>query len=59
MSFRKGYGKRVACGGHGQCFRRSIGLNVHAVDDDPQVTKQVSLPAGSSNIEVKDLEYIT
>ncbi|GJS36773.1 hypothetical protein Tco_0535155 [Tanacetum coccineum] len=50
------FGKRVAIGGHGRGLGRLIGLNVIAVDDDPHVTKQVSLPARSSNIEVKDLE---
>ncbi|GJT51678.1 hypothetical protein Tco_0977835 [Tanacetum coccineum] len=56
MRLRKGCGKRVAIGGHGRGLGRFIGLNVDAVDDDPQVTKQVSLPARSSNTEVKDLE---
>ncbi|GJW11218.1 ribonuclease H-like domain-containing protein [Tanacetum coccineum] len=56
IRLRKGCGKRVAIGGHGRGLRRLIGLNVGAVDDDPQVTKQVSLPARSSNTEVKDLE---
>ncbi|GJS89560.1 hypothetical protein Tco_0772196 [Tanacetum coccineum] len=56
MRLRKGCGKRVAIGGHGRGLGRLIGLNVIAVDDDPHVTKQVSLPARSSNIEVKDLE---
>ncbi|GKB13048.1 hypothetical protein Tco_0846971 [Tanacetum coccineum] len=53
---RKGCGKRVAIGGHGRGLGRLIGLNVDAVDDDPHVTKQVSLPARSSNTELKDLE---
>ncbi|GJX54967.1 hypothetical protein Tco_0284864 [Tanacetum coccineum] len=53
---RKGCGKRVTIGGYGRGLGRLIGLNVDAVDDDPQVTKQVSLPARSSNTEVKDLE---
>ncbi|GKC59393.1 hypothetical protein Tco_1086991 [Tanacetum coccineum] len=56
MRLRKGCGKRVAIGGHGRGLGRLIGLNVATVDDDPQVTKQVSLPARSSNTEVKDLE---
>ncbi|GJS04964.1 hypothetical protein Tco_0321472 [Tanacetum coccineum] len=56
MRLRKGYGKRVAIGGHGRGLGRLIGLNVDAVDDDPQVTKQVSLPARSSNTKFKDLE---
>ncbi|GJY37148.1 hypothetical protein Tco_0422526 [Tanacetum coccineum] len=56
IRLRKGCGKRVAIGGHGRGLRRLIGLNVGAVDDDPQVTKQVSFPARSSNTEVKDLE---
>ncbi|GJW14398.1 hypothetical protein Tco_0018531 [Tanacetum coccineum] len=51
MRLRKGCGKRVAIGGHGRGLGRLIGLNVDAVDDDPQVTKQVSLPARSSNTE--------
>ncbi|GJT67176.1 hypothetical protein Tco_1018656 [Tanacetum coccineum] len=55
MRLRKGCGKRVAIRGHGRGLERLIGLNVDAVDDDPQVTKQVSLPARSSNTEVKDL----
>ncbi|GKB24662.1 hypothetical protein Tco_0864063 [Tanacetum coccineum] len=50
MRLRKGCGKRVAIGGHGQVLGRLIGLNVDAVDD-PQVMKQVSLPARSSNTE--------
>ncbi|GJS15574.1 hypothetical protein Tco_0410046 [Tanacetum coccineum] len=33
---RKGYGKRVAIGGHGRGLGRLIGLNVDVVDDDPQ-----------------------
>ncbi|GKE88880.1 hypothetical protein Tco_1566355, partial [Tanacetum coccineum] len=53
---RKGYGKKVAIGGHGRGLGRLIRLNVDVVDDDPQVRKQVSLPARSSNTEVKDLE---
>ncbi|GJW61519.1 hypothetical protein Tco_0110854 [Tanacetum coccineum] len=56
MRLWKGCGKRVVIGGHGRGLGRLIGLNVDAVDDDPQVTKQVSLPARSSNTEVKDLE---
>ncbi|GKF43488.1 hypothetical protein Tco_0130040 [Tanacetum coccineum] len=56
MRLSKGCGKRFACGGHGRSLGRLIGLNMHAVDDDPQVTKQVSLTVGSFNIEVKDLE---
>nr|GFA09134.1 hypothetical protein [Tanacetum cinerariifolium] len=36
---------------HGRGLRRLIGLNVDAVDDDPRVMKQVSLPARSSNSE--------
>ncbi|GJV62332.1 hypothetical protein Tco_1468432 [Tanacetum coccineum] len=42
---------RVAIGGHGRGLERLIGLNVDAVDDDPHVKKQVSLPARSSNTE--------
>ncbi|GJV31337.1 hypothetical protein Tco_1391737 [Tanacetum coccineum] len=56
MRLRKGLGKRVACGANNRRLGSLIGLNVHAVDDDPQVTKQVSLTAGSSNTDVKDLE---
>ncbi|GJY69554.1 hypothetical protein Tco_0472536 [Tanacetum coccineum] len=51
MRLRKGCGKRVAIGGHGRGLERFIGLNVDVVDDDPHVTKQVSLPARSFNIE--------
>ncbi|GJS89553.1 hypothetical protein Tco_0772189 [Tanacetum coccineum] len=36
MRLRKGCGKRVAIGGHGRGLGRLIGLNVDAVDDDPQ-----------------------
>ncbi|GKA74481.1 hypothetical protein Tco_0780783 [Tanacetum coccineum] len=36
MRLRKGCGKRVAIGGHGRGLGRLIGLNVAAVDDDPQ-----------------------
>nr|GEZ63158.1 hypothetical protein [Tanacetum cinerariifolium] len=36
MGLRKGYGKRVTTGGHGRGLGRLIGLNVDAVDDDPQ-----------------------
>ncbi|GJS09097.1 hypothetical protein Tco_0365893 [Tanacetum coccineum] len=53
---RKGCGKIVAIGGHGRGLGRLIGLNMDAVDDDLQVTKQVSLPARSTTTEVKDLE---
>ncbi|GJS50251.1 hypothetical protein Tco_0600372 [Tanacetum coccineum] len=35
MRLRKGCWKRVACGGHGRILGRLIGLNVHAVNDDP------------------------
>ncbi|GJY85651.1 hypothetical protein Tco_0499677 [Tanacetum coccineum] len=51
IRLRKGCGKRVAIGGHGRGMGRLIWLNVVAVDDDPHVTKQVSLPARSSNTE--------
>nr|GEV79380.1 putative reverse transcriptase domain, ribonuclease H-like domain, aspartic peptidase domain protein [Tanacetum cinerariifolium] len=53
----KGLGKRVACEANNRRLGSFIRLNVHAVDDDPPVTKQVSLTVGSSNTEVKDLEY--
>ncbi|GKE31891.1 hypothetical protein Tco_1451213 [Tanacetum coccineum] len=56
MRLRKGLGKRVAYGANNRRLGSLIGLNVHAVDDDLQVTKQVSLTAGSSNTDVKDLE---
>ncbi|GJS13066.1 hypothetical protein Tco_0407538 [Tanacetum coccineum] len=51
MRLRKGHGKRVACGANNRRLGSFIVLNVHAVDDDPHVTKQVSLTAGSSNSE--------
>ncbi|GJT48969.1 RNA-directed DNA polymerase, eukaryota, reverse transcriptase zinc-binding domain protein [Tanacetum coccineum] len=35
MRLRKGCGKRVAIGGHGQGLGRLIGLNVDVVDNDP------------------------
>ncbi|GJS88680.1 hypothetical protein Tco_0771316 [Tanacetum coccineum] len=41
MRLRKGCGKRVAIGRHGQGLGRLIRLNVAAVDDDPQVTKDL------------------
>ncbi|GKE04522.1 hypothetical protein Tco_1396540 [Tanacetum coccineum] len=56
MRLKKGLGKRVACGANNRRLGTLIGLNVHVVDDDPQVTKQVLLTAGSSNTKVKDLE---
>ncbi|GJY40749.1 hypothetical protein Tco_0428019 [Tanacetum coccineum] len=43
MRLKKGLGKRVACGANNRRLGTLIGLNVHAVDDDPQVTKQVLL----------------